>query len=106
MMPRGFSSATRVAGRSWRTSWQKTFCSRTRRAMSWPYCEPKSKIRMRSRSGSGVMAGRGLFVGAELEQLGERRFVANLAVTPVAFDVNAAVFHEFDLPIFSRREGA
>ena len=32
----------------WRTIWQKTFCSRTRRAMSWPYCEPKSKIRMRS----------------------------------------------------------
>ncbi len=30
------------AGKSCRTIWQKTFCSRTRRAMSWPYCEAKS----------------------------------------------------------------
>ena len=34
-----------------RTIWQKTFCSRTRRAMSWPYCDPKSKMRTRSLSG-------------------------------------------------------
>ena len=33
---------------SWRTIWQKTFCSRTRRAMSWAYCEPKSKTSTRS----------------------------------------------------------
>jgi hypothetical protein len=34
MMPRGASSTMRAAGKSWRTIWQKTFCSRTRRAMS------------------------------------------------------------------------
>src|SRR3712207_4717682 len=55
MMPLGFSARMRSAGRSWRTIWQKTFCSRTRRAMSWPYCEPKSKIRMRSVSGVVVI---------------------------------------------------
>src|SRR5215831_18657097 len=54
--PRGFISATRAAGRSWRTSWQKTFCSRTRRAISWPYWAPKSRISTRSLAGSGVMA--------------------------------------------------
>src|SRR5437764_11250119 len=53
----------RAAGRSWRTSWQKTFCSRTRRAMSWAYWAPKSRTRMRSLSGSGVMAGGRLLVG-------------------------------------------
>ena len=51
-MPFGFSSVTRAAGRSWRTIWQKTFCSRTRRAMSCPNCEPKSKIRTSSSSWS------------------------------------------------------
>src|SRR5215831_4605752 len=55
--PRGFISATRAAGKSWRTSWQKTFCSRTRRAMSWPYCAPKSKTRMRSVSGVTFILG-------------------------------------------------
>src|SRR5262249_21954529 len=58
MIPFGFSSATRAAGRSCRTTWQKTFCSRTRRAMSWPYCAPKSRIRTSSCSGGawvGVM---------------------------------------------------
>ena len=48
MIPFGFSSLTRAAGRSCRTTWQKTFCSRTRRAMSCPNCEPKSKIRTSS----------------------------------------------------------
>src|SRR5436309_1954873 len=89
MRPRGFNSATRAAGRSWRTIWQKTFCSRTRRAMSWPYCEPKSKIRMRSRSGSGVMAGRGLFIGELGEQLLQRGLV-----------LHGPGFHEaLDLPL-------
>ena len=61
-MPLGFSSATRSADRSWRTIWQKTFCSRTRRAMSWAYCEPKSKIRTRSVSDMVVMSGGSLLV--------------------------------------------
>src|SRR5829696_4691013 len=48
MIPFGFNSFTRAALRSWRTTWQKTFSSRTRRAMSCPNCEPKSKIRTSS----------------------------------------------------------
>src|SRR5947209_5941267 len=44
-------------GRSWRTNWQKTFRSRTRRAMSWPYCAPKSNTRTRSLSGACVVNG-------------------------------------------------
>src|SRR5207248_10254984 len=89
MMPLGFRAWIRAADRSWRTIWQKTFWSRTRRAMSWPYCEPKSKIRMRSRSGSGVMAGRGLFVGILCEQFGKRGLV-----------LHGPGFHEaLDLPL-------
>jgi acetolactate synthase-1/3 small subunit len=47
MMPRGASSRTRSAVIVVRTIWQKTCCSRTRRAISWAYCEPKSRITMR-----------------------------------------------------------
>src|SRR3954465_3309675 len=102
MMPRGFSSRTRSALRELRTIWQKTFCSRTRRAMSWPYCEPKSKIRTRSRSGSGVMAGRGLFVGELGEQFGERGLIVEVAVAAEAFDIHRAVIQEIHLPSFAR----
>src|SRR5438552_4143778 len=56
MMPRGSSARTRSTDTSCRAIWQKTFCSRTRRAMSWPYCEPKSRIRMRSVAGKGVIS--------------------------------------------------
>src|SRR3954471_22438519 len=55
MIPFGRSSATRAARRSWRTTWQKTLSSRTRRAISWAYCEPKSKTRTRSLSGAAAI---------------------------------------------------
>ncbi len=42
MIPLGASSATRSAAMSCRRIWQYTFCSRTRRAISCAYCEPKS----------------------------------------------------------------
>src|SRR5437588_3263962 len=70
MMPLGFSSRTRSAVRLLRTIWQKTFSSRTRRAISWPYCEPKSRIKMRSLSGCFMLQpfgrGRGESLLAEL----------------------------------------
>src|SRR5664279_2725196 len=48
MMPRGLNA--RSAATSMSQGWisQYTPSSRTRRAMSWVYCEPKSRIRMRS----------------------------------------------------------
>src|SRR5262245_53796144 len=112
MRPRGFSSATRLAGRSWRTIWQKTFCSRTRRAISWPYCEPKSKIRMRSFSEKGFMM-LTHFLGSRFgrvcrilgEQFFQHRFVVNLAVAAEALDLDLdvhliVVIDEFDFPAF------
>src|SRR5437870_7630718 len=101
MMPHGSSSWTRSAARSWRTIWQKTFCSRTRRAISWPYCEPKSKTWTRSVSGSGVMLlnrFRGFRLGPRGEQLFEHRVVVNLPVAAEPLDVHGAVFEEIDLP--------
>src|SRR5262249_31245142 len=56
MRPRGLNSATRAAVKSCRTSCPKTFCSRTRRAISWPYCAPKSKINTRSLSSNCVIS--------------------------------------------------
>src|SRR5437773_5020359 len=105
--PRGRSSATRAADRSWRTIWQKTFCSRTRRAISWPYWAPKSKIKMRSFSGNGIMLLDGIlgwcfFIGTKGEQLLQDCFVMNLAVAPITFDLHFVVEHELDLPVFSR----
>src|ERR1035438_3711822 len=49
MIPRGASSRMRATGRlnGWISEY--TFCSRTRPAMSWVYCPPKSRIRIRSR---------------------------------------------------------
>src|SRR5713101_4877992 len=101
MRPRGFSSATRAAGRSWRTIWQKTFCSRTRRAISWPYCAPKSRIRIRSLSGC-LMAGCRLLVGELGNQLLQDRFVVNVAVTDEAFHVHGAILEKINLPILAR----
>src|SRR5207245_9305694 len=97
MRPRGRSSATRAAGRSWRTSWQKTFCSRTRRAMSWPYCAPKSKTRTSSLSGNDVMfvfhcVGFGL--GPQGEQFLEHRLVVDPPVAAEPLDVHTAVGEE------------
>src|SRR5439155_14571969 len=99
MIPRGLSSAMREAGSSWRTIWQKTFCSRTRRAMSCPYWAPKSKIRMRSFSGNGVMGsdcGYGLilvyvlvgmrfFLRPQGEQFLKHRFVVDFSIAAIAF---------------------
>src|SRR5262245_51105160 len=48
MIPRGANSRTRAAVISCRTISQYTCCSRTRRAMSWAYCEPKSRTSTRS----------------------------------------------------------
>src|SRR6266700_3628914 len=101
MRPRGASSAIRSAGRSWRTSWQKTFCSRTRRAISWAYCAPKSRTRTRSRSEEGFMflanLLRGWLGGVERvlgEQLVQHGLVIDVAVTPESLDINAAIVHE------------
>src|SRR5262245_20467083 len=110
MRPRGFSSATRAAGRSWRTSWQKTLCSRTRRAISWPYCAPKSKIRTRSLSGCACIAithfrGCGFGIRTEGEQLPEGRFVGDFPAAAEPLDVNGAVREKIDLPVLPRREG-
>src|SRR2546423_14476098 len=69
MIPLGFSSATRAAGRSWRTIWQKTFRSRTRRAISWAYWDPKSKIRTSSLAGDGAI--RVGHLGSGFGRLGE-----------------------------------
>ena len=44
----GANSRTRAAVMSCRTISQYTCCSRTRRAMSWAYCEPKSRTSTRS----------------------------------------------------------
>src|SRR5205814_8179319 len=103
MRPRGRSSATRGADRSWRTIWQKTFCSRTRRAMSWPYCAPKSKTRTSSLSGGDTILLL-WFEGCRFrpcpqgEQLFKDRFVVDVAVAPIALDIDVAVREELDLP--------
>src|SRR5437899_7036818 len=99
MIPLGRSSATRLADRSWRTIWQKTFCSRTRRAMSWPYCEPKSKIRMRSLSGNDVIllhcfCGWWFGIQASDEQFLKHLLVVHLPITDEALDINLTVLEE------------
>src|SRR5262245_10330433 len=81
MIPLGSSSATRVAGRSWRTIWQKTFSSRTRRAMSWAYCEPKSKIRTSSLVIAGPSGCRSPRVGPERARHGRPHLVLLVQVT-------------------------
>src|SRR5438105_9306136 len=89
MRPRGCNSATRAAGRSWRTIVQKTFCSRTRRAMSWPYCAPKSRIRMRSLSGRDIVGDRLFnFVGELGEQFVQRRFIVHVTVRHEPLDLD------------------
>src|SRR5262249_38017628 len=108
MSPRGCNSATRPAGRSWRTIWQKTFCSRTRRAISWPYCEPKSKIRTRSLSCNGVTL-LNRFRSFRLGPCGEQFFEHGVAVNPPVaaepLDVHSAVLEEIDLPVLAGGEG-
>src|SRR5947208_3017538 len=103
MRPRGFRAATRSALMSWRTIWQKTFRSRTRRAMSWPYWAPKSKIKTHSVSSVLVMTCRRLLNGiAEVrKQFFDGRFVLNGAMTAEALDLPLeliAVISQFDLP--------
>src|SRR5262245_471784 len=105
MRPRGFSSATRLAGRSWRTTWQKTFCSRTRRAISWPYCEPKSKIKTRSLSGSDILAYRFFLVGKAGEQFFQGGFVVDVAIADEPLDLHLnliAIIHKFNFPALAR----
>jgi hypothetical protein len=46
MMPAGAMARMRSSGRLKGWISEYTFCSRTRRAMSWVYCEPKSRMRM------------------------------------------------------------
>ena len=48
----GFSSRTRSGVMSWRTIRAKACRSRTRRAMSWTYCAPKSRTRTGRAAGS------------------------------------------------------
>src|SRR5262249_17014438 len=83
--------------------------SRTRRAISWPYCEPKSKINTRSFSGSGVILARGclacgFWIRPEGKQFLQDRFAVNPAVAPIAFDLDLAVLKEVDLPVLPRRK--
>src|SRR5262245_39396491 len=78
--------------------------------MSWPYCEPKSRIRMRSLSGAVVISIARLCEGnivfrPQSEQLFEDRFVVDGAVAAVACDVDFTIFEKFDLPIFTRSKG-
>src|SRR4051812_932784 len=101
MIPFGFNSFTRSAGRSWRTTWQKTFCSRTRRAISWPYCEPKSRISTRSLSERGVMAAGCLLVREPGEQLLQRGLVLDLAGTHEALDVDRTLLDDVDFPVLA-----
>src|ERR1019366_2040063 len=110
MMPLGFISRTRSAVMLLRTIWQKTFCSRTRRAISWPYWEPKSKIRMRSVSGDSVMSFPGCFVFCyvvrpKFKEFLQDRFIIDFAIAAIALDINIAILHEFDLPILPRGMG-
>src|SRR5436309_12805763 len=46
MIPFGRSFLISDAGMSKRTTSEYTWSSRTRRAMTWVYCEPKSRIRI------------------------------------------------------------
>src|SRR5258708_1219526 len=101
MRPRGFSSATRSAEMSWRTIWQKTFCSRTRRAMSWPYCEPKSRIRMLSRSVC-VMIHRGLLVGKPGKEFVQGGCIVDVAGTDESLPIDFSVLEKVHLPGFAR----
>src|SRR5262249_36949833 len=102
MRPLGRRAWTRSAVRSWRTSWQKTFCSRTRRAISWPYWAPKSKTRIRSLSGRVVILVHRLFLIRELgKQFIERRFVVDVAIAAETLNFNLnfiIVIDEFDFP--------
>src|SRR5260370_37281868 len=98
MRPRGFNAATRSAARSWRTIWQKTFCSRTRRAMSWPYCAPKSRTRTSSCSRVCIVAYRCFLVREPCEQFVQRGFVTHFTVTNETLNVHITVLEEFDLP--------
>src|SRR5260370_37808036 len=94
----------RAAGRSCRTSWQNTFCSRTRRAISWAYWAPKSRIRTRSLSGRGVMAG-GLLIGEPGEQLLQRGLVVDVPVAHEALDFPLkliTVVDHFHFPALTR----
>src|SRR6266849_2900443 len=90
-----------------RTIWQKTFCSRTRRAMSWPYCAPKSMIRTRSLSGNCVIGvyrlwGRRLLVGTQSKQFLQGRGFVDFSIAPETLDLDIFVFNELDFPILSR----
>src|SRR5205823_14807523 len=103
MRPRGASARTRSTDTSWRAIWQKTFCSRTRRAMSWPYCEPKSKISTRSLSGNGVMlvhglGGWGCGIHILAEQFLQHGTILNGPVAHEALHVDVPVLQEIDLP--------
>src|SRR5436305_14437857 len=91
MMPFGFNSLTRSAGMSWRTTWQKTFSSRTRRAMSCPNWAPKSKIR----TSSSVMGGKPRF--AADQKADKRRSAMNTFQKPPGggFEMNLS---SADLP--------
>src|SRR5207248_7929637 len=78
--------------------------------MSWPYWAPKSKIRMRSFSGNGVMLVYSFlsvrfFVGPQHKERFQDRFVVNDSVTTIALDVDGAVFEELNLPILPRGKG-
>src|SRR5579883_934475 len=90
MIPFGFSSFTRAAERSWRTTWQKTFCSRTRRAMSCPNCEPKSKMR----TSSFVM---GRLSHVVVDEFGQKRFISrDVSVAAKSLDFDRAIGEELD----------
>src|SRR5262245_20969198 len=106
MIPLGRISATRAAGRSCRTTWQQTFSSRTRRAMSCAYWAPKSKTRTSSSVEEGFMVLPGLVRGhlggvgrMESEQLFEHSLVVHAPVTAESlnFDMDlVSIVHKLD----------
>src|SRR5947208_14111751 len=51
--PAGPNSRTKASLTSWGWISQYTLASRTRRAISWVYCAPKSRIRIRSWPSTG-----------------------------------------------------
>src|SRR5436190_17169041 len=55
MIPFGPKAAISLAGRSNFTISEKTWHSRIRRAMTWVYCEPKSRMTMREAAGAAML---------------------------------------------------
>src|SRR5216683_4386778 len=84
--PRGLNDLTNSASTSCGCSSQYTPLSRTRRAISWVTCEPKSRMRILSRAAAGG-AGRGPVdrISRSSFNVVIRRFLGDLHVVDVGF---------------------